>query len=102
MLSLVNNKKQKGLYRNNIAKNSFYKIKETKSENGQHINYLEYCFHLTTLCLSNCLMSNEGRRGERGGVRGRRRGGGEEGKRRGERRGRGGVKGGRRGGREEG
>ena len=56
MLSLANNKKTNEVYRdkqlwNNVAKNSSYKNKETKSENGQYINYLEYHFHLTTLCL---------------------------------------------------
>ena len=70
---------------------------ETKSENGQHINYLEHCFHLTTLCLCpvvECLIREEegGRGGERGGGeeggRGGERGGGEEGgERRGKRRG---------------
>ena len=36
--------------------------KQRKSENGQHINYLEYRFHLTTLCLCpvvECLMEEE-------------------------------------------
>ena len=66
MLSLANKKKTNKVYRdkllwNNVAKNSSYKNKETKSENCQHINYLEYHFHLTTLCLCpvECLMREE-------------------------------------------
>ena len=67
MLSLANNKKQtRFIEMNNYGtiqqKKTYYKNKETKSENGKHINYLEFCFHLRTLCLCpivECLMEEE-------------------------------------------